>query len=514
VVTRVVRGVVINERAGPINEATVRIVLTDGALTTKTGADGRFVFTEVHGPVLGMSFTADGYGDARLDGRELKGGPPFLVQRLLRKRTGLGHVAGVVVDENGAPIREFKVLSFVEDGKWLDTTLPSHERAEAMKRRHESYRKIDVDDEHGTFTFELPTGHRSIGVIADGFRRDREAHVVDVMETEVASVRVVLEHSNELRGVVTDTVTHQPIKDAAVYVQNAIGSFADTDDLGRFAVRSLPRMRYTVLVDAPGYFGLYVGGFHGDSDRNETLNVELNPDPGPRRKPGSLKVGPREHVGVGINVAEDPRGLLVSAVAPDGPAIGVLTKGDIIVEVDGEKLPGRNQYESTSIVGGAEGTEAHITVLREGKRVDVEPIVRKRLGPYGGEPTLKPGVFLSLSFDDALALAKKQEKVLLVDATADWCAPCQRMDETTWIDPGVTAALSEKAVAIQIDVEAESELAKHLGISSMPTIIAFRDGKELDRVVGSQNPTQLLEWFDGLGRAETSAHRATGMQTH
>ena len=122
-------------------------------------------------------------------------------------------------------------------------------------------------------------------------------------------------------------------------------------------------------------------------------------------------------------------------------------------------------------------------------------------------PHAKPAVFQALSLADASASAERDQRLLVVDATASWCAPCQTMDRTTWVDANVVDWLRQHALAIQIDVDAQEDLAKQMGIRSMPTVIAFQSGKELDRVVGAKTPGQLLEWLDGLTRGERSVDR-------
>lgn len=110
-----------------------------------------------------------------------------------------------------------------------------------------------------------------------------------------------------------------------------------------------------------------------------------------------------------------------------------------------------------------------------------------------------PDVFSDMKFKDAKAKAIETKKLFIVDATASWCAPCKMMDQTTWIDEDVVSWINEHAIAIQLDVDEEKMGAKMLKISAMPTIIAFKEGKEFDRVVGYQDAPQLLEWLDGVG---------------
>lgn len=100
--------------------------------------------------------------------------------------------------------------------------------------------------------------------------------------------------------------------------------------------------------------------------------------------------------------------------------------------------------------------------------------------------------------------ATSEGKLLLVDATAAWCGPCQMMDRTTWLDADVIGWLAERAIAIQIDVDAEKELARQLRIQAMPTMIAFVNGEELDRTVGAKKPKELLAWLEGVIRGEST----------
>jgi tetratricopeptide (TPR) repeat protein len=81
------------------------------------------------------------------------------------------------------------------------------------------------------------------------------------------------------------------------------------------------------------------------------------------------------------------------------------------------------------------------------------------------------------------------------------------MDAVTWRDAEVVRWIEENGIAVQIDVDAETELAKQLEIRSMPTVIAFKGGEEKDRIVGYREAQGLLGWLDGLTRGETDLDR-------
>lgn len=119
----------------------------------------------------------------------------------------------------------------------------------------------------------------------------------------------------------------------------------------------------------------------------------------------------------------------------------------------------------------------------------------------------RAGVFADETYDAALKIAGKAGKLLIVDATATWCAPCKVMDRVTWQDPAVERWVAAHAIAIQFDVDQQAELAQVLAVRAMPTVIVFRDGMELDRVVGLKKPAELLAWLDGLLGGETELAR-------
>jgi thiol-disulfide isomerase/thioredoxin len=80
--------------------------------------------------------------------------------------------------------------------------------------------------------------------------------------------------------------------------------------------------------------------------------------------------------------------------------------------------------------------------------------------------------FADLTYEAALAKAKEQEKLLLVDFTATWCGPCKKMDADTWRNAEVGAWLAEHAVAIQVDVDEQKDLAQQFKVNAMPTVVA------------------------------------------
>jgi thioredoxin 1 len=115
-----------------------------------------------------------------------------------------------------------------------------------------------------------------------------------------------------------------------------------------------------------------------------------------------------------------------------------------------------------------------------------------------------PPIFDKRPYNEARKGAEEASKWFIVKATASWCLPCKQMDKTTWRDDQVVKWLKEHAVAAAFDVDREKALAKELSIQAMPTMIAFKDGKEFDRIVGYKRSDEFLAWLEGIDQGKKS----------
>lgn len=106
--------------------------------------------------------------------------------------------------------------------------------------------------------------------------------------------------------------------------------------------------------------------------------------------------------------------------------------------------------------------------------------------------------FRNLSFDDALAAAAKEKKLVVVDFHSAKSEASKRLEKMTIAESGVRSFLKSKVVAIRIDLESAGELAARFRVESAPTLL-FVDaqGLEVDRYIGFLEPRRFLDQSRG-----------------
>ncbi len=104
------------------------------------------------------------------------------------------------------------------------------------------------------------------------------------------------------------------------------------------------------------------------------------------------------------------------------------------------------------------------------------------------------GPFRDISFTDAQAAAAKEKKVVLIDFFTTWCAPCKKLDATTWKDAEVVKWLDANCIPLKIDAELQKELAARFHVQAYPTIVLVKaDGTQMDAIVGYRDAKAFLD---------------------
>lgn len=78
--------------------------------------------------------------------------------------------------------------------------------------------------------------------------------------------------------------------------------------------------------------------------------------------------------------------------------------------------------------------------------------------------------------------ALNSEQLSVVDFYADWCAPCRVVSP---IMEQLSQEFDGRVHFLKVNVDYQGELAARYGVRSIPTVVLFKDGQEVNRLVGA-----------------------------
>ncbi len=83
----------------------------------------------------------------------------------------------------------------------------------------------------------------------------------------------------------------------------------------------------------------------------------------------------------------------------------------------------------------------------------------------------------------------KGTEPVLVDFWAEWCGPCKALAPKL---EEIAGEMAGKARIVKVDVDANPETASKYGVRGIPTLVLFKGGKEVGRLVGNQPKDTIM----------------------
>ena len=103
--------------------------------------------------------------------------------------------------------------------------------------------------------------------------------------------------------------------------------------------------------------------------------------------------------------------------------------------------------------------------------------------------------FRHISFDEAIAAAKQENKMVFIDFYTDWCGPCKMMAKEVFPQKKVGDYFNEKFVCVKFNAEKEGkELAARYQVKAYPTFIVLNTKEELQLdIKGAANADDFIQ---------------------
>ncbi len=82
------------------------------------------------------------------------------------------------------------------------------------------------------------------------------------------------------------------------------------------------------------------------------------------------------------------------------------------------------------------------------------------------------------------------DKAVLVDFWAPWCGPCRIVGP---ILEEIASEESEKVKVVKVNVDENQQHAAQLGVFNIPTMVVYKNGQPVDKIVGAMPKAQIME---------------------
>lgn len=112
-----------------------------------------------------------------------------------------------------------------------------------------------------------------------------------------------------------------------------------------------------------------------------------------------------------------------------------------------------------------------------------------------GKDTAKMSEVTEVTQDTFEQEVLKSDKPVLVDFWAPWCGPCRMLSP---IVDELAKEHSDKMKFTKVNTDQNGAISSQYGIRGIPTLMFFKDGKEIDRIVGVKPKPELAAKIDGI----------------
>ncbi|HWF43660.1 MAG TPA: thioredoxin fold domain-containing protein [Candidatus Kapabacteria bacterium] len=128
-----------------------------------------------------------------------------------------------------------------------------------------------------------------------------------------------------------------------------------------------------------------------------------------------------------------------------------------------------------------------------------------------------------VSFEDAFARAKDENKLVMVDVYTDWCGWCKRLDKDVYTDPAVQQEVSKYFTAVKLNAESnaqhtfagkpqsETELAQSWGVKGFPTILFLTPDEKVVQIIPGYVPAK--DFVSALKFIGTGAYKTQDFES-
>lgn len=86
----------------------------------------------------------------------------------------------------------------------------------------------------------------------------------------------------------------------------------------------------------------------------------------------------------------------------------------------------------------------------------------------------------------------KSEKLVLVDFWAEWCGPCKMVAP---LIEQIAEEMKDKVEVVKMEIDQNPKTPSEMGVRSIPTLMLFDKGKQVDVKIGVHTKDKLVEWI-------------------